>query len=468
MKADSGFKFREINEELLITNEVGDYDFFANDTVERFFKNNLTAEELRQFEDLSILIGEEKWKYYSLARRLHEKYEPRNRSIGYLILIPTLRCNLSCSYCQVSRAPEKAKGFDWSKDSLERYESFLSEHGADHLKIEFQGGEPSLRLDLLEDIISITKNHTETCEFVICSNMVNLDQKLLHLLETENFSISTSIDGSMSTMTKNRTFEDDISEKIFNNFNYILDNYGAEKIAALPTITENQINNPREIIETYVNFGFQSIFLRPVNYMGFARKQHADASNAIDDWNKFYFEALNIIKEYNKEIYFEEFYLAMLVREIFSSARRSFVDYRSPSRFLNNYAVIDFDEKIYPSDEARMLSRTRHIDLSMGSMQEGIDENKATELNYWAENQTHHDCIHCVYQSFCGNDIVDDISRYKRFDIPKKDTWYCNRQIALFDFIFSKVQAQDKEWLNIFSKWIQRSGNSKNIYQFFK
>ena len=81
-----------------------------------------------------------------------------------------------------------------------------------------------------------------------------------------------------------------------------------------------------------------------------------------------------------------------------------------------------------------MLSRTRHIDLSMGSMEEGIDENKAKELNYWAENQTHHDCIHCVYQSFCGNDIVDDISRYKRFDIPKGHSVLHDKLLSLISF----------------------------------
>ena len=35
--------------------------------------------------------------------------------LDYIILVPTLRCNLACSYCQVSRASIAAKGYDWSQ-----------------------------------------------------------------------------------------------------------------------------------------------------------------------------------------------------------------------------------------------------------------------------------------------------------------------------------------------------------------
>jgi His-Xaa-Ser system radical SAM maturase HxsB len=468
VKPNSHFKYRKLNNQFLVSNEVGDFNFFRNDVIKRFFDSDLDNDEKKDFKDLSILIDEdERWKYYSLARRIHGKYSPREREITYLILIPTLRCNLSCSYCQVSRAPENAKGYDWTPETINRFEKFLINSTIDHLKVEFQGGEPSLRLDLIEEIINITKQHSNSSEFVICSNMVEIDPKLIKLLENENFSISTSIDGSLSTMTENRTFEDDTSQKVFDNFQYILDAFGPEKIAALPTITETQIDNPAELIDTYSALGFQSIFLRPVNYMGFARKQHKDTSHAINQWNDYYLKSLDLIKERNKYHYFEEFYLAMLVREIFSGASRGFVDYRSPSRFLNNYLVIDFDEKIYPSDEARMLSRTRHVDLAMGSLQEGIDEDKVKAANQWAENQTNPDCIHCVYQAFCGIDIVDDMSRYDRFDMSKGNTWFCNRQIFLFDFIFDKVQREDKEWLNIFLRWIARSAKPIHSYEIF-
>ena len=468
MKIKSHFAFKEINDSLLITNEVGDFDFFKKGFLKDLFSDNYSYEEENKLKKLSVFIEDkEEWKYSSLARRVYSKYAPNERRLNYFILIPTLRCNLSCSYCQVSRAPEKAKGFDWTKKELILFERFVQESNLDHVKIEFQGGEPTLRLDLIQEIIDIVKRNSQSSEFVICTNMVNLNASFLKILERENLSISTSIDGTISSMSQNRTFDDDISKKIFLNFQKILKTFGPEKISALPTVTENQIDHPKELINTYKELGFNSIFLRPVNYMGFARKKHKESSNAIDEWNNFYLKSLDEIKKINKSQYFEEFYLASLVKEIFTSFKTGFVDYKSPSRFLDNYVVIDYDGSLFISDEARMLSRTNHVDLSIGSLEFGLDENKLKEINYWSENQTHQDCIHCVYQPFCGIDIVDDMSRYKRFDGVKLESWFCNRQTFLFDFIFDKIEKKDPEWLKVFSNWITRSKQSEGLISLF-
>src|SRR5690349_2508946 len=60
--------------------------------------------------------------------------------LDYLILVPTLRCNLSCSYCQVSRAALDARGYDWSDETLGEVLKFIDELPSPRIKIEFQGG----------------------------------------------------------------------------------------------------------------------------------------------------------------------------------------------------------------------------------------------------------------------------------------------------------------------------------------
>src|SRR3546814_11176144 len=70
-----------------------------------------------------------------------------------LILVPTLRCNLSCSYCQVSRVNADRSGFDWSEDTLAAVLACLDRLDTDRIKIEFPGGEPTLRLDLIAAVI---------------------------------------------------------------------------------------------------------------------------------------------------------------------------------------------------------------------------------------------------------------------------------------------------------------------------
>ena len=461
------FRFRELQEQTMVTNEIGDFGFFSKDIVSRFFSNDLLADESQKFRDLAILLSDEdRWRLMSLARRLVNKSRPQKK-IHYLIVIPTLRCNLTCSYCQVSRAPLKAKGFDWDDVRLGQFQEFLEKLEPDHLKLEFQGGEPTLRPDLLVKIINICSNIANTVEFVICSNISEIEGEIADVIDRDDVIISTSLDGPIEAMSNNRTQDDELARKTLKNLERILERYGPSKISALPTITESQFSNPKSIIDAYVDFGFSSIFLRPVNYQGFARKKHAKMHEEMDTWNSFYISAINYIKELNQRQYFEEFYLANLTRSIFGHRKSGFVDLRSPSRFLDDYCVIDFNGKIYPSDEARMLSRIRHVDLSVGHLDGGVDRQKVEELNFSAMNQIHEDCTHCAYMPFCGIDIVDDMSRYGRMDVMKADTWFCRRHMFLFDFIFERVANRDREWLDLFLRWAQQSMQSNHAYELF-
>lgn len=462
------FRFREVAGRLIVTNEVGDYGVFEPGAIERFIFGTLSDREAQRFRDLSILIEPSAtWKIASLMRRVNKTIPPDRKPLSYLIIVPTLRCDLSCSYCQVSRAPLDAVGFDWTDTQLQQFERFLDGIDSDHLKLEFQGGEPSLRPDLLQRIINICLGKFKTADFVVCSNLSRITPEFEAIVARDDTVISTSIDGPLATMTTNRTSSDEVSKRVFDNFEYVVSRYGPEKVSALPTITEAIIDRPRELIDCYINFGFQSIFLRPVNYMGFARKRHFELSNEIDRWNTFYRQALDYIVELNQDHYLEEFYLSLLVRRIFAGLSHGFVDFRSPGRFGEGYCVIDFDGTIYPTDEARMLSRTRHVDLSIGALSSGIDREKAAPLNLHAIHHVDPDCQHCAYMPFCGTDPIDDISRYGRIDIPRHETWFCNRQMMLFDLIFEKVISQDKKWLDVFLRWIFKSTSPPPAYEVF-
>ena len=158
------FRFRPVLDRLLLTNEVGDYGFFESDVVERFFAESLSNEEHRKLRDMSVLIEQgDEWRLTSMMRRIRNTHNRRHSRLSYLIVIPTLRCDLSCSYCQVSRAPLNAAGYDWTDERLAQFERFVSTSDSDHLKLEFQGGEPTLRPDLLNDIIKICVQAVQNC-----------------------------------------------------------------------------------------------------------------------------------------------------------------------------------------------------------------------------------------------------------------------------------------------------------------
>ena len=463
------FRYRDLADTMLVTNEVGQFHFYEKDMVKRFFEDSLSSVERESLRDQSILIeDDEDWKYLSLLKQVRKDGKRSDKKLSYLIVIPTLRCDLTCSYCQVSRADINAKGYDWDDKILNLFEAFLEENGSDGMKIEFQGGEPSLRPDLIQKVISIAEKYFTGLEFVICTNLTNISSEFKAILDLPNVLVSTSIDGPTSTMTENRTASDVISNTVLNNVNRIIKEYGHEKLSALPTITADQISSPEKVINYYRDLGFNSIFLRPVNYQGFARKSYKELSRQVDAWNEFYLKAMDYVLEISKEIYFEEFYTSAIVRKIFADKASGFVDYASPARYSKNYCVVDFDGKIYPTDESRMLSRTRQVDLCIGSLEEGFDQSTVSELNHNAIHHTHEDCLHCAYMPYCGIDIVDDLSRYARFDIPKHSTWFCQRHMFLFDFIFEKITRWETDWLKLFNSWIYRSRNNSEAFEIFR
>ena len=120
-------------------------------------------------------------------------------------MVPTLRCDLSCAYCQVSRAPITAKGFDWDKDIISHFDQYLDGLETQRVKIEFQGGEVTLRPDLIKEIIEICESKFSETEFVIFTNLLTINKEIEEIYQKDNVVISTSIDGSEDVMDLNRT-----------------------------------------------------------------------------------------------------------------------------------------------------------------------------------------------------------------------------------------------------------------------
>ena len=113
------FRFREISKKTLITNEIGDYKIFDKGVVTNFFSNSITKTININFKNLMLYMMKIKYgKSHQFQTKL--KKVRKNNSLNYIIAIPTLRCNFSCSYCQVSRASVNSKGYDWDERDFKK------------------------------------------------------------------------------------------------------------------------------------------------------------------------------------------------------------------------------------------------------------------------------------------------------------------------------------------------------------
>lgn len=429
--------------------------FFRSDEsfLERYVQDDLTSSDRmflasngHAFEnagDLAYNAFAYRW-----AKRLHVPSD-----LDYLILVPTLRCNLACAYCQVSRVNEHAPGHDWDATTLQAVIRWLDSLSTKTIKVEFQGGEPLLRLDVLKEIRAFARRRFENAEFVVCTNLQDVSDDAWDFFSSEDTVISTSLDPTTALHQRNRTESTEATQRFRRNLVRAATTW-PDRVSALPTFDFDHLPDPREVIDNYAAFGFRSIYLRPVNHQGFARKRFR-TRDASADWNAYVRRFLITLIEYNAsaEHKMEEFYFSHCLRRVLRGGHDNHVDLRNPNIIGKSYVVIDHDGAFYPTDEARMMSRLGQIDLSMGNVLTGMDRTIVDALNAEALNIFDPDCVHCPYQAFCGVDLVDDLSRYGRIDLPRHATDFCQRHTAIFDLVFELLYCDDPNVRRALALW---------------
>lgn len=454
-------RFRPLGRNYVLVNDAGRFFRADAEFLDRYATGDLSPADdtFLQVEGHAV-VGREDLAYlshaYGIAQRVH-----RPRPLNYLILVPTLRCNLACSYCQVSRAPEDQRGFDWSEETLAAVLRLIDSAPGPALKIEFQGGEPLLRTDLIEQVISHAAHRFPAATFVICTNLSRLDEAAWRLIARPDVFVSTSLDGDQATHQQNRTGSAGETSAFLTNLCAVLSAFGPEKISALPTIDYRAPPAPDTLIDAFLEHGFTSIYLRPVNYQGFARKRHAYAQSGSEAWNAYYEAFIMRLIERNwadRSRLLEEYYLKLCLHRILQSGHDDHVDLRNPNILGRDYLVVDHDGVLYPTDEARMVTRSGVADLRIGHVVDGLDRTALAALNSASDNTFDADCVHCAYQPYCGRDIVDDIARYGRIDLPRRETAFCQRHIAIFDLAFRLLYATDEKVNYSLRRWLGLPG----------
>jgi len=112
-------RFRQLNpDSLIFSDDTG--AFFLSDYgfLERYADTGLNQAD-RTFLNRNghVIDAASPLSRTSFAYRWSQRIAASHQ-VDYLIVVPTLRCNLSCSYCQVSRVDERALGFDMDDSIL--------------------------------------------------------------------------------------------------------------------------------------------------------------------------------------------------------------------------------------------------------------------------------------------------------------------------------------------------------------
>lgn len=456
-------RVREMGDSLVCVNDTGQHFSAPFDTLEALLRGeHPAAQDLRIAGH--VIEEDDRLGWAAHARGVSDRLTCAG-PLDYLILVPTLRCNLACSYCQVSRVDAHHPGFDWSDETLAAVLKTIGELPGHRIKIEFQGGEPTLRPDLIRAVMHACERFPER-QFVVCTNLNELSAEILDIFDRSDVFLSTSLDGDAATHRRYRTADKGTTDQFLANLALVIGRYGSQKVSALPTVDPSAPPDIDALIDAYAAYGLESIFLRPINFQGFARKRHTGSREQDQTWRDYYERFVRRIIERNwldRSRVMEETYFSIGLRRIFQPGRDRHVDLRNPNPMGLDYIVVDHDGVVYPTDEARMLARSGVIDLSIGTIAAGWDTDARRTLNQHATNLLDPACSRCAYQPFCGRDLVDDIARYGTIDVPRTETEFCRRHLHLFDFIFELVYSDDPVVRYSLSRWLRLAGTDVEL-----
>jgi His-Xaa-Ser system radical SAM maturase HxsB len=347
--------------------------------------------------------------------RTRRRFRPDLASLH--IFVVTLRCNQSCTYCQVSHCSHDEPGMDMSEATAMGALDFAFQGPSPAIKIEFQGGEPLLGFDVVRRTVEAAEERAQreqrSVEFVLCSNLYALTQEHLDFIAKHKIAVSTSLDGPQPLHDQNRIALGGAGhEHVARSIGMARDCLGPDQVAALMTTTRASLAAPEAIIDEYIRLGFRSIVLRPLNPYGFAAKQWKVLGYSTDEWLDFYRRALAYIVKINQQgVPFREVHSAFFLRRMLTPFGDGYVDLQSPTGCGLNVLVYDHDGGIYLSDESRMLAAMGDQTFRFGNVGKSrfsdfIFDPRFLTLVDETMCEGVPECIECACREYCGSDPV--------------------------------------------------------------
>lgn len=460
------FRFGRIGQQELLVNELGDFCFVPNGTVSEIVNHTLnTNGEIYKNLVTNYFISPTPIPPLAdnIAVRLRTKKSFLETFTALHIFVLTIRCNQNCIYCQASSKESSDCNYDMKKQDLLAAIALMFRSPSPDITMEFQGGEPSLAIDLfrlaLETTSEANKSFGKHINYVLCTNSIHLTDNVLQLCKQYNVSISTSLDGPEFLHNYNRGKEDSYSKVIY-GIEKARKYLGVDQVSALMTASEKSLNYPYEIINSYIKNGFYNIFLRPLNPYGLAR-ENKNWDMYFDNFVEFYKKTLHYILELNQNgIPFVEEFTAILLRKILTPFTTGFVDLQSPAGIINSVIVYNYDGYVYASDESRMLAEQGDYSFRLGKVSASYEKLfYSDKVQQWSQcwgTEFIAGCADCVFQSYCGADPVRNYSTQGDLYGFRPTSQICKRNKAIFTHIFELILNETEKVMPIFKQWALR------------
>jgi His-Xaa-Ser system radical SAM maturase HxsB len=379
------------------------------------------------------------------------------------MMVLTKRCNQQCKYCHASSVSE---GLDMYEETIRKSIDVILQSPSPAIKIEFQGGEPTLNFKGLRLAVEYATEKNQDIgkhlEFVVCTNLHSLDTEHIEFYKAHRIQISTSLDGPefihnacRVTHEGNPTYN-----KVVENIKILQEELGQDSVSALMTVTKKSIAHLEHVVVEYVRLGIQAVFIRSLNPFGFASSNWNEIGYSSEEFVEAYERVLKYIIEINRSgTYFPEIFASILLSRILTPYSTGFVDLQSPAGVGIQGVIYDTNGDVLVSDEARMYRNMSGDNyFKMGNVlkddwKEIFGSKRLREIIGKTVIETNPGCEWCAYHPYCG---IDPIKNYALEGdiigfIPTNDS--CYRMKKIFEILFNYLKNGSPEEIDILWSW---------------
>jgi His-Xaa-Ser system radical SAM maturase HxsB len=460
------YRFERLNGRVLVTNLVGEHLFLSAEEFEQLAEWTLPTDSplVRRLRAKHVIRdADEELPVELLAIKARTRYRRLAEFTSLHILVASLRCEHSCPYCQVSRQSSDKAAYDMSSETAVLALDSVFRSPSENIKVEFQGGEPLLNFELIEEVVHAARERNESegknLGFVVATNLALLDDRVIEFCRANDVYISTSLDGPSDLHNKNRPRPGRNSWELATaGIQRVREELGVDRVSALMTTTRSSLGRVKEIVDTYVEQGLTNVFLRPLSPYGFAIKTKSFAAYDVEGWLPFYEEGLDYVIELNRAgVPMVEQYAGIVLKKMLTNDDPGYVDLTSPAGIGIGAIVYNYDGDVYASDEGRMLAEMGDTTFRLGNLHEDSYEEIMLSEALLAPleesfTQSAPMCVDCAFEPYCGADPTYHHATGGDFVGRKPTSGFHRRNMAIFKLLLDRYEG-DAFTRSLFQTW---------------
>ncbi len=472
------FRFGRMAGKVLLTHDTGEWMFLGEEDFRALLAGRIGPGHPQHGELLARGFLREGMDVEAIAERLRRKKRWLGMGPHLHVVITTLRCNQACKYCHASRTDMDRVDTDMSLETARKVVDTALQSPSPYIAFEFQGGEPTVNFDVIRFIVEYSreKNRYEkkTIDHSLVTNMTTMTEEMGQWLLDNDVLLCTSLDGPKHVHDFNRPLTGSSSgsfEQVMRWIQWFNRRYvemGRDPdlwhVDALMTPTRKSLEHWQEIVDLYISLGIRNIYFRPLNPFGFITKTARSVGFSMAEYLQTYEKVLDYIIEKNRQgVQVIEGNAAIFLKKMLTPDDPNFVDIRSPIGAGTGQIAYNYDGRVFPNDEGRMLDAMGDPFFELGRVgetpiQELIRHPTVRAMAVASYLDALPQCADCWNAPYCGVRPEHNYQQGRDLFGQRPNMPKCQQHMGVARLLFERLAHDtDGSLERIFQRWtIQR------------